>query len=167
MTWKGLTQMTVKTTGKSIDPFSFQLGMINCFAEMVACGVKQLAISPPLSPAEYDALAPYSEKIVKGFGIASFLEKSLMVTSLQSPEFTQNKCSILYYKNEKTVAAYLDLKERQARLIASDGYDANAQKELSAAFMKLLSYPPDVIASKLSGSHPDPFILIGGAEKKG
>lgn len=159
--------MDQKNRDEGIDPFSFQLGMINCFAEMVACGVKQLAISPPLSPAEYDALAPYSEKIVRGFLIASFLEKSLMVTLLQSPEFTQNKCSILYYKNKKTLAAYLELKERQARLIASDGYDANAQKELSAAFMTLLSYPPDVIASKLSGSHPDPFILIGGAEKKG
>jgi hypothetical protein len=164
MTWKELAQMTVKTTGKGIDPFSFQLGMINCFAEMVACGVKQLAISPPLSPAEYDALAPYSEKIVKGFGIAAYLEKSLMVTLLQSPEFTQNKCSILYYKTETTLAAYLELKERQARLIASDEYDADAQKAISVAFMNLLSYPSDVIESKLSGVHPDPFILIDDAE---
>ena len=115
--------------------------MINCFAEMVACGVKQLAISPPLSLAEYNVLAPYSEQIVKGFGISSYLENSLMVTLLQSPEFTRNKCSILYYKNETTLAAYLELKERQARLIASDGYDADAQKRISVAFMTLLSYP--------------------------
>ncbi|MCB2167905.1 MAG: hypothetical protein KQI78_09595 [Deltaproteobacteria bacterium] len=154
----------MKTTDKGIDPFSFQLGMINCFAEMVACGVKQLAISPPLSTAEYEALAPYSDQIVKGFGIASYLEKSLMVTLLQSPEFTQNKCSILYYKTETTLAAYLELKERQTRLIASDGYDADAQKALSVAFMNLLSYPSDVIESKLSGVHLDPFILIDDAE---
>ena len=38
---------------KEIDPRSFQLGMINCFAEMVAAGVKRLAISPPLAPEEY------------------------------------------------------------------------------------------------------------------
>jgi hypothetical protein len=164
MTWKELAPMTVKTIGEGIDPFSFQLGMINCFAEMVACGVKQLAISPPLSPAEYDALAPYSEQIVKGFGIASYLENSLMVTLLQSPEFTLNKCSILYYKTEATLAVYLDLKERQARLIASDDYDADAQKRISVAFMNLLSYPSDVIESKLSGVHPDPFVLIDDAE---
>jgi hypothetical protein len=166
MSWKELARMTVKTTGKGIDPFSFQLGMINCFVEMVACEVKRLAISPPLSPAEYNALAPHSEQIVKGFGIASYLEKSLMVTLLQSPEFTHNKYSILYYKTETTLAAYLDLKEKQARLIASDGYDADAQKAISAAFMNLLSYPSDVIEAKLSGCHPDPFILIGGAAKK-
>jgi len=156
--------MTVKTPSKGIDSFSFQLGMINCFVEMVACGVKQLAVSPPLSPSEYKSLAPYSDQIVKGFGISSYLENSLMVTLLQSPEFTQNKCSILYYKTETTLAAYLELKERQARLIASDGYDADAQKTISTAFMTLLSYPSDVIESKLSGVHPDPFILIDGAE---
>jgi len=152
--------MAIKNTGEGIDPFSFQLGMINCFVEMVACGVKQLAVSPPLSPSQYDALAPYSDQIVKGFGIASYLEKALMVTMLQSPEFTRNKCSILYYKNETTLTAYLELKERQTRLTALGGYDANAQKEISVAFMKLLSYPNDVIESKLSGTHPDPFILI-------
>jgi len=149
-----------------IDPFSFQLGMINCFVEMVACGVKQLALSPPLSLSEYEAIAPYSEQIVEGFGIASYLENSLIVTMLQSPAFTQNKCSVLYYKNEATLNAYRKLKEKQARLVASDDYDANAQKEISVAFMELLSYPRDVIASKLSGVHPDPFILIERTDKE-
>jgi hypothetical protein len=32
----------------NVDKVSFELGMINCFAEMVSCGVKKLAISPPL-----------------------------------------------------------------------------------------------------------------------
>lgn len=144
----------------TIDEFSFQLGMINCFAEMVACGVKKLAISPPFKPAQYDTIAPYSSEIVKGFGIESYLEKSLIVTLLQSPEFTQNKCSILYYKNEPILDAYLALKKRQSGLIESDCYDGQAQKELSVAFMELLSYPPAVIESKLSGNHPDPFIII-------
>ena len=134
--------------------------MINCFAEMVACGVKELAISPPLNPSQYETIAPYSREIVTGFSIESYLEHSLMLTLLQSPEFTENKCSILYYRNKPTLDAYLSLKNRQSGLIESDRYDAHAQKEISVAFMELLSYPPDVIESKLSGSHPDPFILI-------
>ena len=36
-----------------IDKLSFQLGMINTFVEMVACSVKKLAISPPLTPEDY------------------------------------------------------------------------------------------------------------------
>lgn len=152
--------MSMKTTKDRIDRFSFQLGMINCFVEMVACGVKKLALSPPLSPSQFERIAPYSEQIVNGFGIESYLDNSLIVTKLQSPEFTRNKCSILYYKNETTLNAYLELKKKQTSLIESDRYDAQAQIEISIVFMELLSYPPEVIESKLSGVHPDPFIII-------
>jgi hypothetical protein len=152
--------MSIKNREDGIDHFSFQLGMINCFVEMVACGVKRLAISPPLSPSQYEIIDPYSEQIVNGFGIESYLDNSLMVTMLQSPEFTRNKCSILYYKNETTLNVYLELKERQTILIESGRYDVYVQKEISIVFMKLLSYPPDVIESKLSGVHPDPFLII-------
>jgi len=150
----------MKTTKDRIDRFSFQLGMINCFVEMVACGVKKLALSPPLSPSQFERIAPYSEQIVNGFGIESYLDNSLIVTKLQSPEFTRNKCSILYYKNETTLNAYLELKKKQTSLIESDRYDAQAQIEISIVFMELLSYPLEVIESKLSGVHPDPFIII-------
>jgi len=33
-----------------IDRISFQLGMINCFVEMVACGVKKIGIKPSAFP---------------------------------------------------------------------------------------------------------------------
>lgn len=142
-----------------IDEFSFQLGMINCFVEMIACGVKKMAISPPLSPAHYEQIAPYSDEIVAGFGIKSYLEKSLMITMLQSSEFTTHKYSILYYKDEEYLDTYLKLKERQAKLIELHQYDNDAQKEISIAFMQLLSYPSDVIESKLTGTHSAPFLI--------
>jgi len=49
----------------SIDRLSFQLGMINCFVEMVACGVKKLALSPPLKLEDYSAIEPASKKMVQ------------------------------------------------------------------------------------------------------
>ncbi|MBT8270557.1 MAG: hypothetical protein KJO60_09295 [Desulfofustis sp.] len=143
-----------------IDKFSFQLGMINCFAEMVACGVKKLAISPPLLPSQYETIAPYSEKIVEGFAIESYLENSLLITLLQSPEFTRGKCSILYYKSGSILETYLELKARQASLVESGRYDVQSREEISIAFMELLTYPPEVIEAKLAGSHPDPFLII-------
>lgn len=151
--------MNMEIERRGIDPFSFQLGMINCFVEMVACGVKKLALSPPLNPAEYKAVQPWSDRIVREFSIESRLEKSLIVTSLQSPDFTRNKWSILYYRNPEVLTSYLELKEKQEMLVDSDRYDEAAQKEVSTSFMQLLSYPPDVIESKLSGAHPDPFII--------
>jgi hypothetical protein len=41
--------MTRSANDIDIDPLSFSLGMINCFVEMVACGVKRLALSPQRS----------------------------------------------------------------------------------------------------------------------
>lgn len=139
---------------------SFQLGMINCFAEMVAAGVKPLAISPPLRPEEYEEIREPSETIVQGSGIRSYLERSLLVTHLQTPEFTRGKWSILYFKNQGTLDAYLALKERKARLEAEEKLTEEADAEISRAFMELLGYPSEVIEEKiLGGGASDPYML--------
>ena len=143
-----------------VDSLSFQLGMINCFAEMVAVGVKRLAISPPLRPEDYEVIREASDAIVKGSGIHSWLETSLLVTHLQSPEFTRGKWSVLYFKDPEVLGAYLELKERKARLEAAGRFDRAAAKEISREFMQLLSYPEDVIEAKLeAGGKDDPFML--------
>lgn len=147
--------------GLEIHRHSFHLGMINCFAEMVAVGAKRLAISPPLSPLEYEAIREASEAIVEGSGIRSFLERSLLVTHLQSAEFTRGKWSILYYKDPEVLENYLALKERHNSL-DDDGGAANpeALEEISRAFMRLLSYPEEVIEEKIrGGGEADPFVL--------
>ena len=145
----------------SVDRLSFQLGMINCFVEMVACGVKKLALSPPLKPEDYQAIRSASESMVKGFGIRSYLEKSLMITSLQSEEFTRNKWSVLYYKDEIILETYLGLKNRQQKLMNRGMYDDEAKQDISCQFMQLLSYPDDVIEEKLRQTKSgQPFMLV-------
>ena len=144
-----------------IDRYSFQLGMINCFVEMVACGVKSLAISPPLLPADHTKLAPLSEKVVAGFGIRSYLEKSLIITDLQSEDFTKGKWSILYYKDEEVLKKYFYLKETKKRMEDQGIYNSKAGKMISTEFMKLLSYPEYMIKEKIAGKgNTSPFILI-------
>jgi len=128
---------------------------------MVACGVKKLALSPPVSPEDYAVIKTASDDIVKGFGIKSYLEKSLLITDLQSPEFTKGKWSILYYEDDEVLEAYLALKEKKQRLEQSGGYDKTARQEISRAFMRLLSYPEDKIEEKLSKkSLQDPYMLV-------
>lgn len=145
---------------RSMDPASFQLGMINCFAEMVAAGVKRLALSPPLFPREYEKIKEASEAVVDGSGIRSYLEKSLLVTHLQTPEFTRGKWSVLYFRDEDVLREYLELKERKQRLEAEGALTDEAGREISRAFMKLLSYPDDVIEEKIrGGGSSDPFVL--------
>ncbi|MFW6128930.1 MAG: hypothetical protein ACOC6P_01620 [Candidatus Aminicenantaceae bacterium] len=144
----------------SIDRLSFQLGMINCFVEMVACGVKRLALSPPLIPEDYQKIAPYSDQIVQRFSVKSYLEQSLLVTKLQSQEFTKGKWSLLYYKTDDVLKDYLNLKKRKIQLERDKKYDQKASEKLSREFMKLLSYPSEVIEEKISGSSQDPYMLI-------
>jgi len=144
-----------------IDRISFQLGMINCFVEMVACGVKKLSISPPVFPHDYNKIAKYSEKIVNAFGIQSYLEKSLLITDLQTEEFTKEKWSILYYEDDGILNAYKALKDKKEELERSGRYDVHARKEISGEFMRLLSYPDDKINERLSKDRPEsPYMLI-------
>ena len=145
---------------KSIDRLSFETGMINCFVEMVACGVKKLALSPPLSPADYEKIKPWSQKIVAGFGMKSWLEKSLIKTDLQSDEFIAGKWVILYFKTDDVLESYKELKKKRLRIDEAKNSDQNALNALSKEFMQLLSYPEDIIEEKLSGRQVDPFILI-------
>jgi hypothetical protein len=143
-----------------VDRISFQLGMINCFAEMVACGVKRLALSPPLTPEDHDRLKGASDDIVRGFSIKSYTEKSLLVTDLQSDDFTRGKWSILYFKDDGALEAYLELKKKKEHLEREGTYDREARRSVSKAFMELLSYPDDVIEEKLSQEQPkDPYIF--------
>lgn len=152
----------IQTKGDlKIDRISFQLGMINCFVEMVACGVKKLALSPPFLPGDYQKIQQASEKIVKGFNIQSYLEKSLLVTDLQTPDFTKGKWSILYFRSNDVLESYLELKKKKEELEAAGKYDKAASKEISMEFMRLLSYTEDVIEEKLSKTSPtSPFMLI-------
>ena len=142
-----------------IDRISFQLGMINCFVEMVACGVKRLALSPPVTPEDYEKIRQASEDIVSGFGVQSYLEKSLLITDLQSADFTKGKWSILYYERDDVLEEYLDLKKKKEQLEHTGQYNEDSRKEISVAFMRLLSYPEDKIEEKLSSESSGPFLL--------
>lgn len=144
-----------------IDRISFHLGMLNCFAEMVACGVKKLALSPPLSPSDYEIIREYSDKLVEGFDINFFIEENLLITDLQSEDFTKGKWSILYFKDPEILDTYLALKEKKKKLEQKGRYTEHARKKISREFMRLLSYPEKKINEKLSRKSPEsPFMLI-------
>lgn len=144
-----------------IDRISFELGMINCFVEMIACGVKRMAISPPIPPEDYEAIAAASEKIVKGFGLKSYLDRSLLITDLQSAEFTRGKWSVIYYKADTDLQKYLALKDRKQELEENGRYTAENRREISREFMRLLSYPEDVISEKLNAEEPGRPYMLG------
>ena len=153
--------MTETRPQPEIDSFSFMLGMINCFVEMVACGVKRLALSPPLSPEDYELLGTISAEIADRSGVHWHLEHSLMVTDLQTPEFTKGKFTVLYFKVPETLEAYFRLKHRKSELEAAGRCDPEQRRQISREFMRLLSYPEDVIEEKLAlAGSQDPYVHV-------
>lgn len=144
-----------------LDQISYEIGMINSFIEMVACGVKRLAISPPIDPSNINIMLESSEIISDGFSTKYRFEESLIVTDIQSAEFTEGKNSILYYATDDAIAEYLDLKEKIKSLTEKNQYFGQKRREISFAFGRLLGYPDEVILRKIdSPSHIDPFVLI-------
>ena len=143
-----------------VDQISFELGMINSFIEMVACGVKKLAISPPIEPQNLELLVQASKEISEGFGTRYYVEQSLLITDIQSAEFTKGKNSILYYAKEQYIQEYLLLKKRVEELEAKGCYFGAERREISVAFGKLLSYPDDIIFKRVdSVERINPFVL--------
>jgi hypothetical protein len=144
----------------NLDKISYQIGMINCFVEMVAFGVKKLAISPPIDPEDLGIMTQVSKEISDGYKTKYYVENSLMITDIQSAEFTEGKNSILYYVDDSIINEYLSLKKRVDELTAKNVYAGAERREISIRFGELLGYPEKIILSKVDGiDHSDPFVL--------
>lgn len=143
-----------------LDYISYNIGMINSFIEMVACGVKPLAISPPIEPSDLSIMEEASLELSEGFNTKYCVVESLMVTDIQSEEFTKNKNSILYYEDDAVIDAYFALKKRVDDLVSKDSYSGPERREISIEFGLLLGYPMDKVLYKVdSETRIDPFFI--------
>ena len=104
-----------------LDSRSYQLGVIAAFAEIVAAGVKKLALSSPLAPDEMAQLLPDAEKIAAKNGILLYLEKDFCVTDLFPEDITEGKHVLLIYL-DPIKDKYLALKQEKEELIKSGSY---------------------------------------------
>ena len=110
---------------KALDKRSFILGMITAFCECVAGGCKRLALSPPLTKADFATVADEACALIEKHGLLHYHEKNL-----DQPENGRFEW-ILIAAKEDTIHDYL----------------ARRQEGLSPAvslapFSDLLSYNP-------------------------
>ena len=133
-----------------INQISFQLGVIFAFAEMVACDVKKMAFSSPLSPQEYNRLAQDAKRITREWGVKTKLEKRLLTTDLFPEEFTRGKWVLIIYKSPEVLKTYLFLKSKKEQLIKENNYKGKERKAIAVGLGKLLSYKMDAIREKLN-----------------
>ena len=127
-----------------IDQRSYTLGGFATFAEMVRVGVKTLALSAAMTPAEMDDLLEDAERIAREEGVLLYRETDLIVTDLFPAGVATGKHVLLIYQGG-TLDAYLALKQDKSELEAAGSYTGAARRDIARQFGRLLSYPEAVI----------------------
>lgn len=120
---------------------AYRLGGIGAFAEMVAGGVKTLALSAAVLPEEMDALVDDATRIAAENGAEMYRERDFLVTDLFPASVTEGREVLVIYTGD-TLDRYLALKEEKAALVDSGEYDDPAiRAEIARKMGELLSYP--------------------------
>lgn len=136
-----------------IDERSYNLGILGGFAEVVRLGVKQLALSEVLSPAEMDDIMADAEVIAKRNEVRLWRETDFLVTDLYPADVALGKHVLLVYTGD-TLDRYLAIKADKQALQTSDTYSGEARADIARRFGRLLSYPESVIDELLAREKP-------------
>ena len=108
------------------DKRSFILGMITAFSECVAGGCKRLALSPPLTRADYERIADEANDLIEKHGLLHYHEENL-----DRPEAERFDWILIAGKQE-TIDQYLALRQ-----------EGKSPADSLEPFHSLLSYQPD------------------------
>lgn len=108
-----------------LDRHSFALGMVAAFCECVAADAKPLALSPPLSKEDFDALREPATDLINAHRLSVYYE-----TNADLPE-DKRVYGLVIYARQEELDAYLRLRAN----------GENPGKHLEA-FAKVLGYGP-------------------------
>ena len=108
-----------------LDKRAFILGMVTAFSECVAAGCKRLALSPPLTRADFEQVSAEAYEIIERHGLLHAHEENLDRPAEERFEW------ILIAARRETLDAYQTLRRRGLSPAVS-----------LAPFAELLSYNP-------------------------
>jgi hypothetical protein len=123
-----------------IDHRSWEIGVITAFAEIVGVGVKKLALSGTMTPAEVSSLWGEATRIADENQVALYREPDLLVSDLFPADIAKGREVLLIYRGS-TLDEYMGLKRHKARLVESGAYVGEARERIARQFGVLLSYP--------------------------
>ena len=131
---------------REIDQYSYELGVMDCFCEMVAAGLKKLAMSHPCDTRE--ERSRYEEEVTalcKKYQILYYPEDEAFLTDLFPEEANKGKFNYLFFRTQEVLDEYLGLKEQQKLMKEQGTYTGQKRYEIAKGFGKLLSYPDEGI----------------------
>ena len=134
------------------DRASYHAGITAAFAEIVAMGCKQLALSPAYTPDELVTMLPITLQIVAHHGLVMLVEPDLLVTPLFPADIAVGLTVILIAREQEALDVYGALKAMHTRSAAA-GQLAVVAQELAWRFGRLLSYDDVAIQHLLDTQH--------------
>lgn len=154
---------------RQIDSYSYELGVMDCFCEMVGAGLKLLAMSHPMDTREErDAGLEDVKRLCGKYGVKYYPEDEPLITDLFPEELNKDKYNYLFYREDETLERYMKLKETRSSLIAGNCYTQAERLKLAGDFGRLLSYPEDGIQRLIekASRKPGDFFQGGGADSE-
>lgn len=131
---------------RPIDRYSYNLGVVDCFCEMVASGVKTLAMSHPCNTKEErDSYLEEVRKICGKYQVQYYPEDDAFLTDLFPEELNKGKYNFLFFRSDDILERYMQLKEWQKSLIKNDTYTKQNRYKAAQEFGRMLSYPEEGI----------------------
>ncbi len=135
---------------KTIDNYSYHLGAADCFCEMVAAGVKKIALSHPCnSKEERDSFLADFDKLNEKYGVSYYVENEPFLTDLFPEEMNRNKYNVIFYCEQQYIDEYLNLKKEKQQLMDNGEYTRENSRGIAVRYGKLLSYSDAGIARLL------------------
>ena len=131
---------------RKIDRYSYELGVMDCFCEMTASGLKGLAMSHPCPDRkEWESFRPAVQKLCQKYEISFYPEEDPLITDLFPARMNQGTCHYLFYRDKAVLQEYLAIKAERKKAIEEHCYVDPKRYELAWRLGKLLSYPDEGI----------------------
>ena len=135
----------------AIDNYSYHLGAADCFCEMVAAGVKKIALSHPCDSKELrDSFLNDFDKLCKKYNVRYYVENEPFLTVLFPESMNRGKFNVIFYCEERYLEEYLSLKKQKKEFIDSGNYTDSNKKAIAYNYGKLLSYSDEGIQRLLN-----------------
>ena len=133
----------------------YHVGAVSGLGETIKYDLKKIGLSAPMDAEVINTYEPIFKHAIERQGIKYYREPDFLVTDMFPEERTKGKILLVLYKDDQTLADYLDVKKYKQQIIADGKYDQAARREIATRFGKLLSYHDEQIEFflKRSGLH--------------
>ena len=132
----------------------FKLGMyvgeIKAWCEAVKNDAKEMSLSAPFKPDEYETILPFMKEHAERNEVNFYHEKKLIATDLFGDLDLSGIWVFIIYRSPETLEKYLKLKEDKAKLLESGSYEGDARKDIAVRFGRLLGYSDAMIHARWS-----------------